>query len=73
MVIVKKGLIMEIIRKRKESERGNVIVTVYNFTQHLEYVIGTPWASQQTFLPTKKKDTVQLKRVAMNKAMEHIL
>jgi len=64
---------MEIIRKRKESERGNVIVTVYNFTQHLEYVIGTPWASQQTFLPTKKKDTVQLKRVAMNKAMEHIL
>lgn len=64
---------MEIIRKRKESERGNIIVTVHNFTQHLEYVIGTPWASQQTFLPTKKKDTVQLKRVAMNKAMEHIL
>lgn len=46
---------MEIIRKRKESERGNIIVTVHNFTQHLEYVIGTPWASQQTFLPTKKK------------------
>lgn len=64
---------MEIIRKRKESERGNIIVTVHNFTQHVEYVIGTLWASQQTFLPTKKKDTVQLKRVAINKAMEYIL